>query len=163
MEQQAIKEQRMELIHKLTDLEREQDDQINIVLDKRILLLKDLDAIKAYAAALDIENAGEQEEQVNKLRRKSCQLIWRINFSRLEDEYICLKEIHSMFNSKVKDLIMLLDTDEEGNPKYPARGTPESKYNPDNQDFVIKAFQIEGIFNSTRATLAHFIVSLPAP
>ena len=45
--QEAIKEQWMEVICKLADLEREQDDQINIVLDKRILLLKDLDAIKA--------------------------------------------------------------------------------------------------------------------
>ena len=70
-------------------------------LNARIPLLKDLDAIKAYVAALAIKNAGEQDEQVNKLRRKSCQLIWRINFSGLDDEYICLKEIHSSFNSKV--------------------------------------------------------------
>ena len=93
----------MEPIKELEYLERDQEAQINLILDTRILLLKDLDAIKAYVAALDIENAGKQEEQVNNQRRKSCQLIWRINFSRLEDEYICLKEIHSMFNSKVKD------------------------------------------------------------
>ena len=68
-----------------------------------------------------------------------------------------------MFNSKMKDLIMLLDTDEEGNPKYLASRTPKSKYNPDNQDIVRKASQIEEVFSSTRATLAHFIVSLPAP
>ena len=150
----------MELIQEVADLEREQDDQFNIVLDTSILLLKDLDAIKAYVAALDIENAGQQEEQVNKL---TFQLIWRINFSRLEDEYICLKEIHSTFLSKVDHWIKLLDTDEEGNLIYQARGMPESKYNPDNEYIVRKASQIEEVFNSTRAALALFIMSLPAP
>ena len=92
----------MEFIRKLADLESKQEEQIDIVLDARIPLLKDLDAIKAYIAALDIENAGEQEEQVNKFTRRINQLIWRNNFSRLQDEYINLKEIHSMFNSKIR-------------------------------------------------------------
>ena len=91
----------MELIRELADQDMEQEEQINLVLDTRILLLQDLDAIKAYVAALDIKNAGEQEEQVNKFKRKICQLIWSINFSGLQDQYICLKEIHSSFNSKV--------------------------------------------------------------
>ena len=92
-----------------------------MVLDTRILLLKDLDAIKTYFAALDIKNAGEQEEQVNKFTRRINQLIWRNDFSRLQEEYMDLEEIHSMFNSKMKDLIMLLDTDEEGNHKIPSK------------------------------------------
>ena len=137
----------------------DQEEQIDLVLEKKSLLLKALDAIKTYFAALDIENAGEQEEQVNKFTRRINQLFWRINFSKFQDEYIDLNEIHSMFNSKMKDLIMLLDTDEEGNPIYPARGMPESRYNPDNEDIVRKASQIEEVFNSTRAALAH----LPAP
>ena len=162
MEQQAIKEKRMELIHKLEDLEREQDEQIDMVLDTRILLLKDLDAIKAKIAALDIENSGEQEEQVNKLRRKSCQPIWSINFSNLEEEYIYLKEVHSSFLSKVDHWIKLLDTDEEGNPIYLERGMPKSKYNPDNEDIARKTSLIEEVFTSTIDALAHFKVSLPA-
>lgn len=112
----------MELIQELTDLERDQEEQIDLILEIRILLLKDLDAMKAYVAALDIKNAGEQKEQVNKLKRKPCQLLWSINFSGLQDQYIYLKEIYPMFNSKMMDLIRLLKTDEEGNPKYPARG-----------------------------------------
>ena len=47
----------MEVICELADLEREQDEKIDIVLEARIPLLKDLDAIKAYVAALDIKNA----------------------------------------------------------------------------------------------------------
>ena len=131
MEQQAIKEQRMELIWELADLEREQDVQINIVLDAKTHLLMDLDTIKAFVAALAIKNAGELEEQVNKLR-KSCQPIWSINFSNFEEEYIYLKEVHSSFFSKVDHWTKLLDTDKEGNPICPARGMPESKYNPGN-------------------------------
>ena len=61
MEQQAIKEQRMELICELADLEREQDVQIDIVLERKTPLLKDFDAIKAYIATLAIKNAGEQD------------------------------------------------------------------------------------------------------
>ena len=43
---------------------------------------------------------------------------------------------------------MLLETDKEGNHKYLARGTSESKYNPDNEDIVRKASQIEEVFSS---------------
>ena len=67
VDQEAIMEQRMDVIHELTDLERERD------------------------------------KQINKLRRKSRQTISRINFSGLEEDYVCLKEIHSNFNSKMDD------------------------------------------------------------
>ena len=93
----------------------------------------------------------------------SCQTISRNNFSNLEKEYVGLKEVHSRFISKVDGEIELLDSDEEGNPTYQARGMPESRYNPDNEDITRKTSLIEEVLTSTEDVLAHFIVSLPAP
>ena len=71
----------------------------------------------------------------------SRQTITRNTFSGLEEEYICLKDLHSRFPSKVNDWIDLLDTDKEGNPIYPARGMFESRYNSDNKDIAKKNSQ----------------------
>ena len=43
---------------------------------------------------------------------------------------------------------------------YPARGMPESRYNPDNEDIIRKNSHTEDFLNSTKDILAHFIVSL---
>ena len=104
----------------------------------------------------------ERYKQVNKTRGMSRQTITRNTFSGLEEEYIRLKDLHSRFPSKVNDWIDLLDTDKEGDPIYPARGMPESRYNPDNEDIARKNSLSEEVLNSTRDTLAHFIVSLSA-
>ena len=85
----------------------------------------------------------DKDKQINKLRRKSCQTITRINISGLEDDYAHLKDIHSRFNFKADDWIELLDTDEEGDPIYPAAGMPESRYNPDNKDVAKKISLME--------------------
>ena len=45
----------------------------------------------------------EKDKQVNKLRRKARQTISRINFSELEEGYICVRNVHSRFISKVDD------------------------------------------------------------
>ena len=87
--------------------------------------------------------------------------ITRNNFSDLEEEYIRLKEVHSRFPSKVNNWSDLLDTDKEGDPIYPERGMPESRYNPDNEDIARKASLIE-VLKYTKDALAHFIISLPA-
>ena len=76
----------------------------------------------------------ERDKEVNKLRRKSHQTISIYNFSELEDIYICVRDIHSRFNSKIDDWTELLDTYQEGDPVYPERGATESRYSPDNQD-----------------------------
>ena len=47
-----------------------------------------------------------------------------------------------MLNSKVNDLIKLLDTDKEGNPIYPAGGMPRSLYNPDNKNIWIAEIKL---------------------
>ena len=60
------------------------------------------------------------------------------------------------------DLDILLNPDEEGNPEYTARRTPESNYNLDNKDIVRKISQVEEVLDSTRDALIHFILSLPA-
>ena len=92
-----------------------------------------MDLIRELA---DLER--ERDKQVNKTRRMSWQTITSNTFSGLEEEYIRLKDLHLRFPSKVNDWIDLLDTDEEGNPIYQARGIPESRYNPDNEDIARK-------------------------
>ena len=101
----------------------------------------------------------ERDKQVNKTRRMSRQTITRNTFSGLEEEYIHLKDLHSRFPSKVNDWIDLLDTDKEGDPIYPARGMPESRYNP---DIARKNSLSEDVLNSIRDILAPFILSLSA-
>ena len=104
----------------------------------------------------------ERDKQVNKTKRMCHQTITRNTFSGLEQEYIILKDLHTRSPSKVNDWIDLLDADEEGNPIYPARGMPKSRYNPDNEDIIRKNSLSEDVLNSTRDILAHFIVSLSA-
>ena len=66
------------------------------------------------------------------------------------------------FNSKRENWIKLLGTNEDGEPTYPQRGMPESRYNPDNQDLARRTSDIEDILTSARQALANFITSLPA-
>ena len=73
----------------------------------------------------DLES--ERDKQVNKIRRMSHQTITRNTFSGLEQEYICLKDLHSRLPSRINDWIDPLDADKEGNPIYPARGMPKSR------------------------------------
>ena len=80
----------------------------------------------------------ERDKQVNKTRGMSFQTITRNTFSGLEEEYICLKDLHFRFPSKVNDWIDLLDTDKEGDPIYPVSYMSESRYNPDNEDIARK-------------------------
>ena len=104
----------------------------------------------------------ERDKEANKLRRKACQTILRINFSQLEEGYVCVKGLHDRFTSRIDDWIELLETNEDGEPTYPQRGMPESRYNPDNQDLARKTSQLEEILTSARDALANFVISLPA-
>ena len=156
MEHKSIKEQEVELIQELAHLEKEQEKQINMVLDTRTCLLRDQDAIKAYIAALD---PREQSQEEFSSKRKACQRIWSINFSGLHEHYIYLKEIYNEFYFKMINLDILLNPDEEGNPEYTARRTPESNYNLDNKDIVRKISQVEEVLDSTRDTLIYFVAS----
>ena len=104
----------------------------------------------------------ERDKEANKLRRKACQTILRINFSQLEEGYVRVKGLHDRFTSRIDDWIELLETNEDGEPTYPQRGMPESRYNPDNQDLARKTSQLEEILTSTRDALANFVISLPA-
>ena len=91
----------------------------------------------------------ERDKEVNKLRRKSRQTISIYNFTELEDIYIRVRDIHSRFNSKIDDWTELLDTDQEGDPVFPERGFPESRYSPDNEDLSRKTSQMEEILITT--------------
>ena len=104
----------------------------------------------------------ERDKEANKLRRRARQTILRINFSQLEEGYARVKEIHDRFTSRIEDWIELLGTNEDGEPTYPQRGMPESRYNPDNQDLARKTSQLEETLTSARDALANFITSLPA-
>ena len=104
----------------------------------------------------------ERDKEANKLRRKARHTILRINFSQLEEGYVSVKGLHDRFTSRIDDWIELLETNEDGEPTYPQRGMPESRYNPDNQDLARKTSQLEEILTSARDALANFVISLPA-
>ena len=127
----------------------------------RTHLLKDQHDLKANITALD----PRKQSQVEYFRkRKSYQHHWSVNFCGLQEDYIYLKEIYSEFNSKMLDLDILLNPDdEEGNPNPTARRTPESNYNLDNKDIVRKNSQVEEVLGSTQEALIYFVASLPAP
>ena len=80
----------------------------------------------------------ERDRLTNRLRRRTRQTISRNNFSDLEEQYSHLKEVNSRFFYKVDDWTDLLETNEDGEPVYPQRGMPESRYNPDNEDLARK-------------------------
>ena len=80
----------------------------------------------------------------------------------MEDIYICVRDIHSRFNSKIDDWTELLDTDQEGDPVFPEIGAPESRYSPDNEDLSRKTSQMEEVLNTTRDMLINFIISMSA-
>ena len=126
--------------------------------------MQDLEAIEEHRLAV-IQELGdlerEREREANRLRRRARQTILRINFSQLEEGYACVKEIHDRFTSKREDWIELLGTNEDGEPTYPQRGMPESRYNPDNQDLARKTSQLEEILTSARDALANLVISLP--
>merc|ERR1711989_52547 len=127
--------------------------------------MEDLEAIKEQRTDVIRELADlerERDKKANKFRRRAHQTILRINFSQLEEGYTRVKEIHDRFTSKREDWIKLLVTNEDGEPTYPQRGMPESRYNPDNQDLARKTSDLEDILTSARNALANFITSLPA-
>ena len=161
MEDKSIKKQKMKLIKELAHLEKEMEKQVHWVLEMKTWLLKDQDDLKANVAALDPRRLS-QKEYLRK--RNSYQHQWSINFFGLQEEYIYLKEIYSEFNSKMLDLDILLNPDdEEGNPDPNARREPESIYSLDNKDIVRKNSQLEELHRSIQEALTHFVVSLPAP
>ena len=82
------------------------------------------------------------------------------SFSRLEQEYIRLKDLHTRIPSRIDDWIDLLDTDQEGEPIYSARGEAKSRYRPDNEDIIRINSLSEDALSSTRNILANFIISL---
>ena len=81
----------------------------------------------------------------------------------MEFNFLGVREIFSRFSSKVNDWTELWDVDKEGDPLYPRRGMPESRYNPEGEDLSKKTSHIEDVLISTRDVLAWLIVSLPAP
>merc|ERR1711989_15414 len=127
--------------------------------------MEDLEAIKEQRTDVIRELADlerERDKKANKFRRRAHQTILRINFSQLEEGYTRVKEIHDRFTSKREDWIELRGTNEDGEPTYPQRGMPESRYNPDNQDVARKTSDLEDILTSAKNALANFITSLPA-
>ena len=105
----------------------------------------------------------DRDKEVNKLKRRLCQPISRHNYNEVENSYSWVKELHSAFYAKVEDWTELLEEDENGDPIYPERGMPESRYAPDNKDLKRKTTILEEILDHTADALIEFMVSLPAP
>ena len=66
-----------------------------------VILIMEVQRMEVIHEIVDLER--ERDKQVNKTRRMSHQTITRNTFSGLEEEYICLKDLHSRFLSKVND------------------------------------------------------------
>ena len=105
----------------------------------------------------------ERDKEVNKLKRRICQPISLHNYNELENIYSRVKRLHSAFYAKVEDCTELLKEDDNGDPIYPERGMPESRYVPDNEDLKRKTTILEEILDHTADALIEFMVSLPAP
>ena len=58
----------------------------------------------------------------------------------MEEYYACVRNFHSRLISKIDDYTELLETDDQGDPVYPNRGIPESRYNHDSDNFNKKDF-----------------------
>ena len=137
------------------------EKQVHWVLEMKTWLLKDQDDLKAKVAALDPRGLSQEKY----LRKRNSYLHqWSINFFGLQEEYIYLKEIYSEFNSKMLDLDILLNPDdEEGNPDPNARREPEPICSLDNKDIVRKNSQLEELHRSIQEALTYFVISLSAP
>ncbi len=64
----------------------------------------------------------ERDKTTNKLRRASRQTLTRFNFGVLEDLFRRTTHFNSRLISRINDWEDLLDTDQDGNPKYPLQG-----------------------------------------
>ena len=105
----------------------------------------------------------ERDKEVTKLKRRIRQTITLFNFNELENIYIHIRDISSRFNAKIDDWTELLDENEEGEPIYPERGMPETRYTPGNEDLNRKTNVMKEVLTLTRDALIKFMVSLPAP
>ena len=53
-----------------------------------------------------------------------------------------------------------LKTDNQGDPIYPNRGMPESRYNPESNDLTRKTLLLEEVLTTTQGMLIMFLISL---
>ena len=53
-----------------------------------------------------------------------------------------------------------LKTDNQGDPIYPNRGMPESRYNPESNDLTRKTLLLEEVLTTTQGMLIKFLISL---
>ena len=67
----------------------------------------------------------ERDKFTNRLRRLNCQTLTRFNFEGLENTFITTTNLNSRLNLRINDWADLLESNEDGDPIYPARGLPE--------------------------------------
>ena len=104
----------------------------------------------------------ERRRIFKRIERITQGTITKNSFSRLEQEHICLKELHTRIPSRINDWTDLMDTYQEGEPLYPAWGEGDSRYRPDNKKIMRDNSLLEDVLNSIRDKQAHFIASLSA-
>ena len=80
----------------------------------------------------------ERDRCTIRLRRMCNQSLSKFNFGRMEDLYIALMDLDSRLSLRINDWEELLDSDEAGNPVYPARGMIEYLYSPEADYFSNK-------------------------
>ena len=80
----------------------------------------------------------------------------------MDELYIGLIELDSTLSLRINDWEELLETDESGEPVYPARGMPEYRYSPEAEDFAKKTKSMEEVLSLSQETLKKFLLSLSA-
>ena len=78
----------------------------------------------------------------------------------MEDLYTVLINLDSRLSLRINDWEELLDSDESGDPVYPARGMPEYRYSPEAEDFSKKTKTMEEVLSLSQETLKKFLLSL---
>ena len=78
--------------------------------------------------AREIEGLEKERRGIFKIIERITQgTITKNSFSRLEQEHLCLKELHIRIPSRINDWTELLVTNKEGEPIYPERGMAGSR------------------------------------
>ena len=92
-------------------------------------------------------------KQRNK-KKKNCQTI------RVGRKHVSIRDVKLRLISNILNKSELLKTDNQGEPIYPNRGMPKSRYFPESNGLTRKTLLLEEVFTTTQGMLIMFLISL---
>ena len=104
----------------------------------------------------------ERDKITSRLKRKSRQILTKLNFQDLEDTLITTINLYSRLNLRIEDQAYLLETDKEGDTIYPDQGVSGYRYSPEGEEFSRKTRIIEEVLSFSQEVMMTFLMSLPA-